>query len=196
MKSRQKGKKKGSSKERVFGCDLQEHLQHSGQEEKQAQSGGQGEKLQKRGRMKESVRPGLKLEVQGAKDGGCGAVCGAYLAPSLGYLGVGFEARRTRDNIRFTAGPGMEQPLKIEDEEFGSQVVRGDLKDGLRWGRVGCIRGKKSKLERSSDFGVSAPSVFPVPQVLKSCAEFVEEYGVVDGIYRLSGVSSNIQKLR
>ncbi|XP_027383993.1 rho GTPase-activating protein 30 isoform X3 [Bos indicus x Bos taurus] len=67
MKSRQKGKKKGSSKERVFGCDLQEHLQHSGQE---------------------------------------------------------------------------------------------------------------------------------VPQVLRSCAEFVEEYGVVDGIYRLSGVSSNIQKLR
>uniref|UniRef100_A0A5F9CMP4 Rho GTPase activating protein 30 n=1 Tax=Oryctolagus cuniculus TaxID=9986 RepID=A0A5F9CMP4_RABIT len=67
MKSRQKGKKKGSSKERVFGCDLQEHLQHSSQE---------------------------------------------------------------------------------------------------------------------------------VPQVLRSCAEFVEEYGVVDGIYRLSGVSSNIQKLR
>ncbi|XP_017901887.1 PREDICTED: rho GTPase-activating protein 30 isoform X2 [Capra hircus] len=67
MKSRQKGKKKGSSKERVFGCDLQQHLQHSGQE---------------------------------------------------------------------------------------------------------------------------------VPQVLRSCAEFVEEYGVVDGIYRLSGVSSNIQKLR
>ncbi|XP_045154375.1 rho GTPase-activating protein 30 [Echinops telfairi] len=67
MKARQKGKKKGSSKERVFGCDLQEHLQHSGQE---------------------------------------------------------------------------------------------------------------------------------VPQVLRSCAEFVEEYGVVDGIYRLSGVSSNIQKLR
>lgn len=67
MKSRQKGKKKGSSKERVFGCDLREHLQHSGQE---------------------------------------------------------------------------------------------------------------------------------VPQVLRSCAEFVQEYGVVDGIYRLSGVSSNIQKLR
>ncbi|XP_068926582.1 rho GTPase-activating protein 30 [Petaurus breviceps papuanus] len=67
MKSRQRGKKKGGSKERVFGCDLLEHLQHSGQE---------------------------------------------------------------------------------------------------------------------------------VPQVLRSCAEFVEEHGVVDGIYRLSGVSSNIQKLR
>lgn len=36
MKARQKGKKKGSWKERVFGCDLQEHLQHSGQEGKEA----------------------------------------------------------------------------------------------------------------------------------------------------------------
>lgn len=40
------------------------------------------------------------------------------------------------------------------------------------------------------------PHVSPVPQVLRSCADFVEEHGVVDGIYRLSGVSSNIQKLR
>nr|XP_055059697.1 serine-aspartate repeat-containing protein I [Misgurnus anguillicaudatus] len=35
-----------------------------------------------------------------------------------------------------------------------------------------------------------------IPQVLRSCSEFIEEYGVVDGIYRLSGVSSNTQKLR
>ncbi|XP_075764245.1 rho GTPase-activating protein 30 isoform X1 [Pelodiscus sinensis] len=35
-----------------------------------------------------------------------------------------------------------------------------------------------------------------VPQVLRSCTEFVEQHGIVDGIYRLSGVSSNIQKLR
>ncbi|XP_066501274.1 rho GTPase-activating protein 33 isoform X2 [Hoplias malabaricus] len=35
-----------------------------------------------------------------------------------------------------------------------------------------------------------------VPQVLKSCSEFIENHGVVDGIYRHSGVSSNIQKLR
>ncbi|NXC47660.1 RHG32 protein, partial [Penelope pileata] len=35
-----------------------------------------------------------------------------------------------------------------------------------------------------------------VPQVIKSCAEFIEKYGIVDGIYRLSGVASNIQKLR
>lgn len=35
-----------------------------------------------------------------------------------------------------------------------------------------------------------------VPLVLKCCAEFIEEYGIVNGIYRLSGVSSNIQRLR
>eukprot|EP00063_Salmo_salar_P009973 XP_013984808.1 PREDICTED: rho GTPase-activating protein 31 [Salmo salar] len=35
-----------------------------------------------------------------------------------------------------------------------------------------------------------------VPQVLRTCAEFIEKHGVVDGIYRLSGVTSNIQRLR
>lgn len=35
-----------------------------------------------------------------------------------------------------------------------------------------------------------------VPYVLKMCAEFIEKHGIVDGIYRLSGITSNIQKLR
>ncbi|XP_060792130.1 rho GTPase-activating protein 32 isoform X1 [Neoarius graeffei] len=35
-----------------------------------------------------------------------------------------------------------------------------------------------------------------VPQVLKSCTEFIEKHGIVDGMYRLSGIASNIQKLR
>ncbi|XP_028834551.1 uncharacterized protein LOC114789363 isoform X2 [Denticeps clupeoides] len=35
-----------------------------------------------------------------------------------------------------------------------------------------------------------------IPVVLRSCSEFIEENGIVDGIYRLSGVSSNTQKLR
>ncbi|CAB3375007.1 Hypothetical predicted protein [Cloeon dipterum] len=35
-----------------------------------------------------------------------------------------------------------------------------------------------------------------IPMVLKCCAEFIETRGIVDGIYRLSGVTSNIQKLR
>ncbi|XP_045080180.1 rho GTPase-activating protein 32-like isoform X4 [Coregonus clupeaformis] len=39
-------------------------------------------------------------------------------------------------------------------------------------------------------------SCHDVPQVLKSCTEFIEKHGVVDGMYRLSGIASNIQKLR
>ncbi|OCT66788.1 hypothetical protein XELAEV_18043038mg [Xenopus laevis] len=35
-----------------------------------------------------------------------------------------------------------------------------------------------------------------VPQVLRSCTEFVEEHGIVDGIYRLCGIASNVHKLR
>ncbi|XP_032297225.1 rho GTPase-activating protein 32-like isoform X2 [Coturnix japonica] len=35
-----------------------------------------------------------------------------------------------------------------------------------------------------------------VPQVLQSCSEFIEQHGVVQGIYRLSGVTSKIQRLR
>ncbi|KAJ7995519.1 hypothetical protein DPEC_G00245420 [Dallia pectoralis] len=35
-----------------------------------------------------------------------------------------------------------------------------------------------------------------VPLVIKCCTEFIEKHGVVDGMYRLSGISSNIQKLR
>jgi len=35
-----------------------------------------------------------------------------------------------------------------------------------------------------------------VPKVLVHCAEFIEKRGIVDGIYRLSGISSNIQRLR
>ncbi|KAK4878829.1 hypothetical protein RN001_011335 [Aquatica leii] len=35
-----------------------------------------------------------------------------------------------------------------------------------------------------------------IPTVLKCCTEFIEKHGIVDGIYRLSGVTSNIQKLR
>ncbi|XP_070700665.1 LOW QUALITY PROTEIN: rho GTPase-activating protein 30 [Pempheris klunzingeri] len=41
-----------------------------------------------------------------------------------------------------------------------------------------------------------AASSQDIPLVLRCCSEFVEKNGIVDGIYRLSGVSSNIQKLR
>ncbi|XP_047131527.1 dual specificity protein kinase splB isoform X2 [Hydra vulgaris] len=35
-----------------------------------------------------------------------------------------------------------------------------------------------------------------IPIVLEMCSKFVEEHGIVDGIYRLSGIMSNLQRLR
>ncbi|CAD5112489.1 DgyrCDS1704 [Dimorphilus gyrociliatus] len=35
-----------------------------------------------------------------------------------------------------------------------------------------------------------------IPDIVKCCAEIIEKHGIVDGIYRLSGINSNIQKLR
>ena len=43
---------------------------------------------------------------------------------------------------------------------------------------------------------VGAAVCFPVPLVLSSCVKAIEQHGVVDGMYRLSGISSNIHKLR
>ena len=35
-----------------------------------------------------------------------------------------------------------------------------------------------------------------IPLVLEMCSAVIEEYGIVDGIYRLSGILSNLQRLR
>ncbi|XP_044525108.1 rho GTPase-activating protein 31 [Gracilinanus agilis] len=66
-------------------------------------------------------------------------------------------------------------------------------------------KGAKQKLKRKGGatgaFGCDLTEYLEtsgqdVPYVLRSCAEFIETHGIVDGIYRLSGVTSNIQKLR
>ncbi|XP_020841520.1 rho GTPase-activating protein 31 isoform X2 [Phascolarctos cinereus] len=65
-------------------------------------------------------------------------------------------------------------------------------------------KGAKQKLKRKGATGAFGcdlteyleTSGQDVPYVLRSCAEFIETHGIVDGIYRLSGVTSNIQKLR
>ncbi|XP_052596644.1 rho GTPase-activating protein 31 [Peromyscus californicus insignis] len=65
-------------------------------------------------------------------------------------------------------------------------------------------KGAKQKLKRkgaASAFGCDLTEYLEssgqdVPYVLKSCAEFIETHGIVDGIYRLSGITSNIQRLR
>ena len=35
-----------------------------------------------------------------------------------------------------------------------------------------------------------------IPLILEMCSEVIEEYGITDGIYRLSGTVSNLQRLR
>ena len=35
-----------------------------------------------------------------------------------------------------------------------------------------------------------------MPIVVESCAECIERFGMVDGIYRLSGIASNIRALK
>ncbi|XP_066579218.1 rho GTPase-activating protein 30 isoform X2 [Amia ocellicauda] len=62
-------------------------------------------------------------------------------------------------------------------------------------------RGKRKGANKDKVFGCDLlehlhASGQEVPQVLRCCSEFIEEHGIVDGIYRLSGVSSNTQKLR
>ncbi|XP_061110442.1 rho GTPase-activating protein 30 [Conger conger] len=62
-------------------------------------------------------------------------------------------------------------------------------------------RGRRKAASKDKVFGCDllehlAAASQEIPQVLRSCSEFIEEYGIVDGIYRLSGVSSNTQKLR
>ena len=45
--------------------------------------------------------------------------------------------------------------------------------------------------------GIVVNNVFvSVPQVVTECCKFIEERGVIDGVYRLSGISSNIQRIK
>lgn len=62
---------------------------------------------------------------------------------------------------------------------------------------------KKSGILKERVFGcdlsehlLNTGSENSVPKVLTHCAEFIEARGIIDGIYRLSGIASNIQKLR
>ena len=38
--------------------------------------------------------------------------------------------------------------------------------------------------------------IVSVPPVVSVCCDFIESHGIVDGVYRLSGISSNIQRLK
>lgn len=85
MKARQKGKKKGGSKERVFGCDLQDHLRHSGQEGKAGRGGREGLGAPSRRGAGEAGSFVKKAGPSGGNGGSLGL---------KGGLGEGWESRR------------------------------------------------------------------------------------------------------
>ena len=85
---------------------------------------------------------------------------------------------------------GGEADLGLRGFRFGSGGADLGL-GGFRFGSGGADLGLGALWGRGTSGAHPA-----VPQVLRSCTEFVEQHGVVDGIYRLSGVSSNIQRLR
>uniref|UniRef100_A0A3B1JX60 Rho-GAP domain-containing protein n=1 Tax=Astyanax mexicanus TaxID=7994 RepID=A0A3B1JX60_ASTMX len=59
-------------------------------------------------------------------------------------------------------------------------------------------RGRRKAVNKDRVFGCDLlehlATTNQEPHVLRSCSEFIEKNGIVDGIYRLSGVSSNTQK--
>ena len=64
------------------------------------------------------------------------------------------------------------------------------------WNPVYRLQSSIVNTEQHCEYRAALPSYFSVPLVLRSCAETIETHGIVDGIYRLSGVASNIQRLR
>ena len=51
-------------------------------------------------------------------------------------------------------------------------------------------------MQKIAEFLLTPAFSFSVPIVVESCAECIEKFGMVDGIYRLSGIASNIKALK
>jgi len=59
----------------------------------------------------------------------------------------------------------------------------------------------KEKVVKTYVFGTELTKLLAdtgdeVPQVLRICTQFIEEHGIINGIYRASGISSNIQRIK
>ncbi|XP_011499061.1 PREDICTED: GTPase-activating protein CdGAPr-like isoform X1 [Ceratosolen solmsi marchali] len=94
--------------------------------------------------------------------------------------------------------PGRLQPVKPVLRKHGKLIA---FFRSFILNRPSRRRLKQSGILRERVFGCDLGehllnSGREVPCVLSCCAEFIERHGLVDGIYRLSGVASNIQRLR
>lgn len=95
-------------------------------------------------------------------------------------------------------GPPRLQPVKPVLRKHGKLIA---FFRSFILNRPSRRRLKQSGILRERVFGCDLGehllnSGHEVPSVLSCCAEFIERHGLVDGIYRLSGVTSNIQRLR
>lgn len=62
-------------------------------------------------------------------------------------------------------------------------------------------KGKEKERKKVAVFGAELSRLLAdtgddVPQVVRICTQFIEEHGVINGIYRASGISSNIQRIK
>ncbi|XP_039626474.1 rho GTPase-activating protein 32 isoform X2 [Polypterus senegalus] len=111
---------------------------------------------------------------------------------------------------------GLKQDLESAGSKTGAVAVTGSIspssvskKHGKLIGFLRTFMKSRPSKQKLKQRGILKERVFgcdlgehllnsghEVPQVLRSCSEFIEKHGIVDGIYRHSGISSNIQKLR
>lgn len=86
-------------------------------------------------------------------------------------------------------------PSESQFDKRGSPLKRNDKNSVL----INLRRNKKILIENTV-FGAELNDYLNrtgrrTPLVLESCCDFLEKNGIVHGVYRLSGVNSNIQKL-
>jgi len=94
-------------------------------------------------------------------------------------------------------------PFSIRDQlviTFNQKEYSSNEFSHAIWVNIWVIHNKKVDFSISQKFYFSFKwiifLIFKVPKILKICTEFIEKYGTVDGIYRHTGLQSNIQKLR
>ena len=136
-----------------------------------------------------------RLHCGGSCDGTCGSVSGFPRITFCRLLGRSWHFLKAKNTSvsSFVPGSCLSAPsatafflLYGEEESCSSPTELSG------WDVTGAAA--EAGLESGAQLSAGPCSV--VPQVVQSCAEFIEQHGVVQGIYRLSGVASKIQKLR
>ena len=112
---------------------------------------------------------------------------------SAGWLAGPGISGKPRTHLCSVSSPAPACLRRLRQPFFSSMEEASSSPAGLSgWDVTGAAA--EAGLESGAQLSAGPCSV--VPQVVQSCAEFIEQHGVVQGIYRLSGVASKIQKLR